>query len=152
MTASNPCTILVVEDNDDHAELILRTFEAQNANACIRRLRDGEAALSYLHARGPYADREQHPAPDIVLLDLRLPKVDGLEVLRQIKESPELRPLPVVVLTTSEAEIDVARAYDHHANAYLVKPLGFVAFNDLLKDLGMFWLVWNKSSRPEVGP
>ena len=93
--------------------------------------------------QGEYAEKKPE-RPEIILLDLRLPKVDGLEVLRQIKESPELKSIPVVVLTTSAAEADVARAYEHHANAYLVKPIEFAEFNDLLRDLGLFWLVWNK--------
>ncbi len=136
-------TILLVEDNDDHAELVTRTFGKLTDQVRLEHLSDGAQALDYLSGRGEYADREL-ARPEVILLDLRLPKVDGLEVLRQIKESPALKSTPVVILTTSAAEADVARAYEHHANAYLVKPIEFSEFSDLLRDLGLFWLVWNK--------
>lgn len=133
--SSEQRTILLVEDNDDHAELVLRTFEKLGRQVRLEHLTDGAQALDYLSA---------NQRPEVILLDLRLPKVDGLEVLRQIKESAEWKRIPVVILTTSAAEIDVARAYEHHANAYLVKPIEFGEFTDLLRDLGLFWLVWNK--------
>lgn len=136
--------LLIVEDNDDHAELVLRSFQSHSNHLALERLRDGEQALDYLFRRGAFENLTKAERPDVILLDLRLPKVDGLEVLRQIKESSELKALPVVILTTSAAEIDVARAYEHHANAYLVKPVEFREFTDMLRDLGMFWLVWNK--------
>ncbi len=144
-------TIAIVEDNDDHAELMMRTFEKQKASVRVRRLTDGEDALNYLLRRDPYGDEEAHPLPDLLLLDLRLPKVDGLEVLRTVKESELLRHVPVVILSTSEAEADVARAYQHHANAYLVKPFGLVDFREMLADLGVFWLVWNRQALPNQG-
>jgi CheY-like chemotaxis protein len=105
---------------------------------------DGEVALDYLHGRGPYADRRQFPLPHLVLLDLRLPRVDGLEVLRDVKTDRELHRIPVVVLTTSDAERDVAQAYEYHANSYLTKPVDFGGFASLLRDLGFYWLAWNK--------
>lgn len=142
-TNSKLKTILLVEDNDDHAELVTRTFERLTESVRLEHLNDGALALDYLSGRGEFADRKPE-RPEVILLDLRLPKVDGLEVLRAIKESPDLRSIPVVILTTSAAEVDVARAYEHHANAYLVKPIDFAEFNDLLRDLGLFWLVWNK--------
>ncbi len=136
-------TILLVEDNDDHAELVMRTFGKLTDRVRLEHLSDGAQALDYLSARGEYAD-SRPPRPAVILLDLRLPKVDGLEVLRQLKETPDLKSIPVVILTTSAAEADVARAYEHHANAYLVKPIEFSQFSNLLRDLGLFWLVWNK--------
>lgn len=141
---ARPVTILFVEDNEDHAELVMRSLEEHRVTNNIRHVSDGAQALDYLFRRGDYASPKSSPRPDVVLLDLRLPKVDGLEVLRELKSSEELRRIPVVILTTSEAEADVARAYDMHANAYLVKPVGFDSFLDLMKDLGFFWLVWNK--------
>jgi CheY-like chemotaxis protein len=139
-----PLTILLVEDNLDHAELVKRNMEDfQVANSIIH-VEDGEAALDYLHGRGKYADREQYPVPHLMLLDLRLPKVDGLEVLKEVKTNDALRPMPVVILTTSEAERDMAKAYEYHANSYVTKPVNFEDFSKLLGDLGFYWLAWNK--------
>lgn len=139
-----PLTILLVEDNPDHAELVMRNMaDFQVANTIIH-VEDGEAALDYLHGRGVYVDRKQFPMPHLMLLDLRLPKVDGLEVLKEVKNSEALRPLPVVILTTSDAERDMAMAYEYHANSYVTKPVVFDEFSKLLKDLGFYWLAWNK--------
>ncbi len=133
--------LLLVEDNDDHAELFKRALQRADADCELERLRDGETAIERLF------DSQARRRPDIVLLDLRLPRVDGLEVLRRVKESEELRVLPVVILSTSEAEVDLARAYHHHANAYLVKPPDPRELARLLRDLNSFWLSWNR--RPE---
>jgi CheY-like chemotaxis protein len=99
--------------------------------------------LDFLFRRGVFADPEKSPRPHVVLLDLRLPRIDGLEVLREIRTSAGLEKLPVVILTTSEAEIDAARAYEYHANSFLVKPLDFDKFIRLMEDLGFYWLKWN---------
>jgi len=136
-------TALLVEDNPDHAELILRSFEDHRVGNHIRHVPDGETALDYLFRRGKYADPEKSPRPQVTLLDLRLPRIDGLEVLRQIKTSEELCRIPVVVLTTSDAETDIAKAYDYHANSYLVKPVDFAKFSQMMHDLGFYWLGWN---------
>jgi len=139
-----PLTVLLVEDNPDHAELVMRNMENfQVANSIIH-VEDGEAALDYLYGMGKYADREQFPMPHLMLLDLRLPKVDGLEVLKEVKNSPGLKALPVVILTTSDAERDMAIAYECHANSYVTKPVSFDDFSRLLRDLGFYWLAWNK--------
>lgn len=139
-----PLTILLVEDNLDHAELVMRNLEDfQVANRVIH-VEDGEEALDYLYGRGRYADRQQYPMPHLMLLDLRMPKVDGLEVLKTVKTDEALRPLPVVILTTSDADRDMAMAYEHHANSYVTKPVIFDEFSRLLKDLGFYWLAWNK--------
>ena len=139
-----PLTILLVEDNPDHAELIKRNMgDFQVANT-LNHVKDGQAALDYLHGRGKYADRQQFPMPHLILLDLRLPKVDGLDVLKEIKIDDALRVIPVVILTTSEAERDMAMAYDYHANSYVTKPVNFIDFSKLLKDLGFYWLAWNR--------
>lgn len=140
----SPLVILLVEDNLDHAELAKRNLEECHVANRIFHIEDGEAAIHYMNGDDPYSDRERYPRPDLVLLDLRLPKIDGLEVLRIIKLDPDLRAIPVVVLTTSDAEPDIARAYQLHANSYLTKPVAFDALSRLLKDLGFYWLAWNK--------
>ena len=144
MMTGEALTILLVEDNLDHAELVIRNMEDFKVANKIVHLEDGEAALDYLHRRGEYADGTRFPMPHLMLLDLRLPKVDGLQVLKEVKSSETLRALPVVVLTTSDAERDLAMAYEYHANSYLTKPVDFNDFSRLLGDMGFYWLAWNK--------
>ena len=144
MVTGEPLTILLVEDNLDHAELVMRNLQDFHVANTITHLNDGEAALDYLHGRGPYAERKRFPMPHLMLLDLRLPRIDGLEVLREVKSDERLRPLPVVILTTSDAERDMAMAYEYHANSYVAKPVHFIEFSKLLKDLGFYWLAWNR--------
>ena len=138
-----PLEILLVEDNEDHAELVRRAPAEHRVANRIRHLSDGQMALDYLCRRGAFEDPASSPRPHVVLLDLRLPRVDGLEVLAVVKTDPDLRRIPVVVLTTSDAERDLARAYASHANSYLVKPVGFEAFQKLMEDFGFYWLGWN---------
>ena len=142
--SGEPLTILLVEDNPDHAELVIRNLENFKVANRIVHVEDGEAALDYLHGRGDYVDRKRFPMPHLMLLDLRLPRVDGLQVLKEVKCSDTMRALPVVVLTTSAAERDLAMAYEYHANSYLIKPVDFNDFSKLLGDLGFYWLAWNK--------
>ena len=138
-----PLHILLVEDNEAHAELVIRAMRDSQVANTIHHVADGEQALDYLFKRGAYADPIRNPRPNLILLDLRLPRVDGLEVLRTIKTTPALLRIPVVVLTSSDAESDIARSYDYHANSYVVKPLDFRTFTQLMKDLGFYWLGWN---------
>jgi len=138
-----PAVILLVEDNPAHAELIMRGLEEGRVANRVVHVSDGEEALDYLFRRGDYADPETSPRPQLVLLDLRLPKVDGLEVLKEIRAS-SLNGMPVAILTTSEADADMARAYGNNANSYLVKPLDFNKFKVMLDDLGFYWLCWNR--------
>ena len=112
-----PLTILLVEDNSDHAELIIRNMADFKVANTINHVKDGQAALDYLYGRGKYADRKLFPMPHLMLLDLRLPKVDGLEVLKEVKTCEALRAIPVVILTTSDTEKDMAMAYEYHANS-----------------------------------
>lgn len=139
-----PLTILLVEDNLDHADLIIRSLRDHQVVNKIYHVLDGEAALDYLFGQGVYADPEKCPRPHVILLDLRLRKIDGLEVIREIKTSEKLYKIPVVVLTTSEAEKDIARAYEYHANSYLVKPVDFAKFTQLMGDMCYYWLGWNR--------
>jgi len=138
-----PLTILHVEDNPDHSNLIMRTLQKHRVANRMFLVEDGEAALDYLLRRGKYADPKKSPRPHVILLDLRIPKIDGQEVLAVIKTTEELLRIPVVVLTSSEAEKDIVEAYEHHANSYLVKPVGFEAFTEMMETLGFYWLGWN---------
>ena len=140
--------VLLVEDDETHAMLIMRCFGTMDMNN-IHWVSDGEEALDYLMHRGKHEDREKNPRPDLVLLDLRLPRRDGHEVLKDIKNSDDLRTIPVVVLTTSKNEYDVTKAYLNHANSYLVKPLGFDKFQQMIKDLAIYWLKWNQNTKFE---
>jgi len=143
-----PVLVMLIEDNVDHAELVIRTMEEHQIANEVRHFLDGQSALDYLFLRGNYSDYNTNPRPHVILLDLRLPRVDGIDVLKTIKEDTDLKTIPVVVLTTSEAEKDVARAYYNHANSYLVKPVGFEEFRKLMDDLGFYWLGWN--TNPET--
>jgi CheY-like chemotaxis protein len=134
----------LIEDNPDHAELMIRGFEDHPRSSRILHLSDGEAALDYLLRRGYYSDPKDSPRPAVVLLDLRIPKVDGLEVLETIRTRPELDRVAVVILSTSKAEPDVMRAYANQANSYLVKPMDFASFTELIRILGDYWLGWNQ--------
>ncbi len=143
----DPIEVLLVEDDEDHAELVRRNLTGQSVRCRINHVNNGEAALDYLHRRGAYASPESSPRPDLVLLDLRLPRIDGITVLSDIKSAPLLQTIPVVVLTSSDADPDVNQAYLRHANSYLVKPLDLVSFEGLMKELGLYWFTWNQSPR-----
>jgi CheY-like chemotaxis protein len=135
--------ILLVEDSPRDVELTLEALEqCQLANAVIV-VRDGAEALDYMYYRGPYADRRPGE-PAVVLLDLKLPKVDGLEVLEIIKRDPGLRHTPVVMLTSSREERDLVKSYSLGVNAFVVKPVGFEQFFEAIRELGMFWAVLNE--------
>ena len=136
-------TILLVEDNDDHAELILRSLQSLKFAQRIVRVSDGQEALDYVRREGEYRDPVRNPFPTVIFLDLRLPKVDGLEVLRLIKSDPGLHHIPIVILTSSDEEEDILRSYDNHANSYVVKPIDFRLFNTMMQDLGSYWLGYN---------
>ena len=138
-----PHLVMLVEDNLDHAELVIRNLSQHHVANKIVHVQDGQMALNYLFRRNDYADPSTSPRPHLVLLDLRLPRVDGLDVLKTIKNSEELQKIPVVILTSSEGERDIARAYSQCANSYLVKPVGFEKFHQLIQDLGFYWLGWN---------
>lgn len=136
-----PVTFLLVEDDDIHAHLVSRSMGRACGNNQLIRVADGAEALAFLRRQGCYGDV---PRPDVVLLDLKLPKIDGHEVLAAIKEDKDLQMIPVVVMTTSRAESDLAKAYEHHANSYVVKPVDFQKFQQLVKDLSVYWGAWNE--------
>jgi len=144
MLSGNPVIILLVEDDPAHAEIVKRNLSAFRVANRINHVEDGQEALDYLMHEGAYADPESSPRPGLILLDLRLPKVDGLEVLARIKASEDLRTIPVVVLTTSSAESDLVKAYEHGVGSYLVKPVDFDKFTKQLEAFGYYWLAWNK--------
>ena len=139
-----PANILLVEDEEAHAELTKRAIrKAGNANR-IEVVTDGEQALDYLLNRGKYADRTLYPAPGLILLDIKLPGIDGIEVLKQIKEHPDLKRIPVIMLTTSEREQDILDSYNNHANSYLTKPVGFREFEERIMQIDFYWMLLNE--------
>lgn len=142
MTSGAPVNILLVEDDPAHAEIVRRSLRDSRVANQIVHVEDGQAALDYLGDPAGFSDN--HPRPDLILLDLRLPKVDGLEVLRRIKHDDALKSIPTVVLTTSAAESDMVRAYEAGAGSFLVKPVDFEKFMTLMQTLGFYWLVWNQ--------
>lgn len=133
--------ILLVEDDDDHAELTLHALAGHDERHTVDRVADGATALDVLFGRGPHAGAKR---PDLVLLDLNLPRVSGLDVLASVKADEALRTVPIVVLTTSDAESDRIRAYHHYANSYLVKPVSFDKFEAMIFELGDYWARWNR--------
>lgn len=132
-----PVEILLVEDNPADVRLTVELLEESKILNNLNVVEDGEEALAFLHKEGRYCDS---PRPDLILLDLRLPKVDGPEVLAEIKQDPDLRRIPVVILTASRAEEDIIRSYDLHANAYVSKPISFEGFFEVIKSIEDFWL------------
>ena len=141
-------TILLVEDDPNDVLLIQRASRKARLAYPIQIVEDGEEAVAYLAGRGEYADRERFPLPALVLLDLKLPRKSGHEVLSWLREQPGLKRLPVVVLTSSQEPSDVNRAYDLGANSYLVKPVAFDALLEMVRMVGLYWLTLNV--RPEI--
>lgn len=137
--------ILLVEDNPDDEALTLRALNKNRVANNIVVVRDGVEALDYLFVSGPYAGRDPFELPQVVLLDLKLPKVDGLEVLRRIRSDPRTRMLPVVILTSSREEQDLIQAYSSGANSYVRKPVDFNQFVEAIGQLGLYWLVLNEA-------
>lgn len=137
-------TILLVEDNPNDEALTLRALRKNNIANEVVVARDGSEALAYLFARGPYAERNPEETPQLVLLDLNLPKMGGLEVLREIRAEARMKLLPVVILTSSKQDQDLIAGYGSGANSYVVKPVDFVEFSDAVRQLGLYWLVLNE--------
>ena len=135
--------VLLVEDNADHAELTLKALKDGNLLNEVVWVKDGEEALDFLYHRGRYADATKAPRPGLILLDLRLPKVDGHEVLRQIKGDEDLRSIPVVMLTTSEREDEISQSYKAGANSFVSKPVRFADFMERVRSLKLYWVLTN---------
>jgi CheY-like chemotaxis protein len=145
---SEAVEILLVEDNPSDAVLAMHALEKSKLANKVCVVSDGEEALDYLLCRGNYSDRPLQTAPSLVLLDLKLPKVDGMEVLRELKSNPRTRSIPVVILTASKEERDLVQSYKLGANSYIQKPVSFSEFQEVVQQLGMYWLLLN--SRPPV--
>ena len=143
--------ILLVDDNVMDIELTLDAFREKHLENGVRSLTSGKEALDYLFGRGRYADRDAYSLPDLILLDLKMPVVDGHEVLRQIKTSSVLKRIPVIVLTSSREEGDRALSYDNGANSYLVKPVSFEGFLAVVQRIGDYWLSLNVPPPLDVG-
>jgi two-component system response regulator len=135
--------ILLVEDNPRDAELTIRALKRRNLANHLFHMRDGAEALDFLFGRGPYAGRPTDTAPKLILLDLKLPKVNGLEVLRLVKSDPRLHTIPVVIVTSSAEDPDLDAAYKLGANSYIIKPVQFDAFMEVMAGLGLYWLMTN---------
>jgi two-component system, response regulator len=137
--------ILLVEDNPDDEALTLRAFRKNNVRNRIAVVRDGVEALDFLFCKGAYADRDPHDQPQVILLDLKLPKLDGMEVLERIRREENTRLLPVVILTSSKEEQDVIKGYSLGANSYVRKPVDFNQFVEAVRQLGLYWMVLNET-------
>lgn len=141
-------TILLVEDNPDDRELTLRAIKAENIRNEVVVVEDGVEALEYLFAEGQYAERDPDVMPQVVLLDLNLPRIDGLEVLRRIRSDERTRLLPVVILTSSKEQRDLVNGYSLGANSYVRKPVRFAEFREAVRKLGLYWLLLNEPPPP----
>lgn len=148
---SEPVEILLVEDNPNDVELALHAFRKNNLSNRVQVVRDGEEALDFLFCRGKWDGRDRQDGPRIILLDLKLPKVDGIEVLRQIKGDESTRATPVIVLTSSSEEPDIDECYRLGVNSYIVKPVDFDQFTQSVAQLGLYWLLLNVSPHQKPG-
>jgi len=137
--------VLLVEDDADHVLLIQRAFSKANLVNPLRIVRDGDDAVNYLSGSGPYADRTRHPLPSLILLDLKLPRKSGLEVLEWLRGEPHLKFTPVVILSSSAETADIQRAYVLGVNSYLVKPVNFGDLLEMVKSIGMYWMILNRN-------
>ena len=141
---------LLVEDNPDDEALTLRALKKNNIGNNLFVVRDGAEALDFLFCTGTYADRDPHDKPQVILLDLKLPKVDGLEVLRRLRADQRTHLLPVVILTSSNEEHDLIEGYKNGANSYVRKPVDFNQFIEAVRNLGLYWLVLNEAPPPRM--
>jgi two-component system response regulator len=147
MSESNAVEILLVEDNPDDLELALRALEKAKVSNRIEVARDGVEALDFIFCEGAHAARKIEDIPRVIMLDLKLPKIDGLEVLKRVKSDPRTQMIPVVMLTSSKEQRDLAESYRLGANSYIVKPVAFEGFVAAVRDLGMYWLLLNQPPR-----
>ena len=141
---SHSLEILLVEDNPDDVELALHALRKNKLANHVEVMRDGAEALDFLFAEGDFSNREATDTPRLILLDLKLPKVDGLEVLRRVKSDPKLRTVPIVIMTSSDHERDIVESYQYGVNSYIRKPVDFDEFVEVIKQLGFYWLILNQ--------
>lgn len=139
--------IVIVEDNPNDAELMVRSLKKNRLANSMIVLEDGEQALDYIFCRSKYADRDSSELPTVIFLDIKLPKIDGLEVLRQVKSNEQTRKIPVIIVTSSKEDPDISTAYNLGANSYVVKPVNFNNFVETINQLGSYWLVVNENLR-----
>jgi two-component system, response regulator len=149
MSEHKAVEILLVEDNPQDLELAKRALRKANLANSIHVARDGEEALNFIFCEGSYANRRIDEFPNVILLDLKLPKVDGLEVLKRIKSDPRTKSIPVVMLTSSKEQNDVIESYRLGVNSYIVKPVNFESFAESVQQLGMYWLLLNQAPKLE---
>ena len=149
MSETTPVEILLVEDNPQDLELAQRALRNANVSNRIQVARDGAEALEFIFCEGAHAGRKIEDTPKVILLDLKLPKVDGLEVLRRIKGDPRTRAIPVAVLTSSKEQNDVVESYHLGVNSYIVKPVNFERFTEAVQQLGLYWLLLNQPPKLE---
>lgn len=143
---NNQIEIVLVEDNPDDAELTIRALKKNNISNSLIHLKDGAEALDFLGCKGKFSDRKPNVNPKIILLDLKMPKVNGIEVIRQIKSDEQTKSIPVVVLTSSKEDPDVQTCYQLGVNSYIVKPVGFENFTKAVAELGMYWMLLNHNA------
>ncbi|EQA64416.1 response regulator [Leptospira alexanderi] len=139
-----PISILYAEDNPQDSELTLRSLKRHNLTNQVKLVRDGEEALEYLYATGRYENRDKTQLPSLILLDLKMPKVDGIEVLRRVRSEEFTKMLPVVILTSSAEEKDIVESYRLGVNSYVVKPLDFDKFSEVASEIGFYWILVNQ--------
>jgi two-component system response regulator len=149
MNPANIVEILIVEDTSQDLELTLRALRKAHITNRIQVARDGEEALEFIFCEGRFAERKMEDGPKVILLDLKLPKIDGLEVLQRVKSDPRTKSIPVVVLTSSKEHSDVVESYDLGVNSYIVKPVNFEQFSEAVQKLGMYWLLINQPPKLE---
>ncbi len=149
MNEPHPVELLMVEDNSEDLELALRALRKANLWNKIQIARDGAEAIEFIFCEGAHADRHISDGPKVILLDLKLPKIDGIEVLRRIKSDPRTQKIPVVVLTSSKEQCDVIESYALGVNSYIVKPVNFESFVKAVHDLGLYWLLLNHAAKGE---
>ncbi len=140
----NEVEILLVEDNMSDAELIIRALRKVNLSNNLVHVRDGEEAIEFIFAEGRYIEREVKNVPRVILLDIKMPKVDGIEVLKRIKENERTKSIPVVIMTSSKEEQDIIKSYQLGVNSYVVKPVNFDSFSKAVSELGLYWVLINQ--------
>ena len=140
----NSVDILLIDDNNDDAELVMRELKKFNMANNLLHLKDGEEALAFLFGTGNFKDRDNKKSPKLILMDIHMPKLNGIEVLEKIKADPMTRSIPVVMLTSSKEDPDIKKCYQLGANSYIVKPVNFTRFTEAIRSLGFYWLLLNQ--------